>query len=237
VGLLDALLGRSRPAAANLDKLFALPPAQITLQVSEQVLPTGQAGVCFKPAVGQSFSGAEQEIAELLALDDHDTRLDPPGAPPTGAPGAPPTGAPRRVAGGSAPAGSGAVRAALATDADQYGYRWIVLDADDFETLVTRTHFVNSTLDEHGWSSQLLCSVFGFGPEPAGGGDATLAAGHASMYLVYLYKRGTFFPFVPLGGERRDNEAELRLKSELTEDLPIEPELNRWFPIWNLPLR
>jgi hypothetical protein len=230
VGLLDALLGRSKPAAANLDKLFALPPAQITLQVCEQVVPTGQAGVCFKPAVGQSFGGAEQDIADLLALDDSDSRLAGAAIPQATGAGADNTGHSRADA-------SGQVHATLTTNADQYGYRWIVLEADDFETLVTRTHFVNSTLDEHGWSSQLLCSVFGFGPPPAGAPDTAMASGPASLYLVYLYKRGTFFPFVPLGGERRDNEAELRLKSELTEDLPIEPELNRWFPIWNLPLR
>ena len=36
------------------------------------------------------------------------------------------------------------------------------------------------------------------------------------MYLIYGYKRGTFWPFIPTGdGQERDNAAELRLKNEL----------------------
>jgi hypothetical protein len=56
------------------------------------------------------------------------------------------------------------------------------------------------------------------------------------MYLVYLYKRGTFYPFVPTSGEHRDNEMELRLQTELADDLAMEKDLDRWFPIWKLPL-
>ncbi|MDX6255798.1 MAG: hypothetical protein QOJ11_2132, partial [Frankiales bacterium] len=32
------------------------------------------------------------------------------------------------------------------------------------------------------------------------------------MALVYLYKRGTFYPFAPLPGEKRDNALELQLR-------------------------
>ncbi len=49
------------------------------------------------------------------------------------------------------------------------------------------------------------------------------------MALVYLYKRGRFYPFAPLDGNRqaRDNALELQVKGVLGEDLKIEPELNR----------
>jgi len=53
---------------------------------------------------------------------------------------------------------------------------------------------------------------------------------------VYLAKQGTFYPFAPTGPEQRDNELELRLKGMLAEDLPIEPDLSRWFPMWDLPI-
>jgi hypothetical protein len=53
---------------------------------------------------------------------------------------------------------------------------------------------------------------------------------------VYLYKRGTFYPFAPLQGERRDNELELQVRGTLGGDLPIEPELARWFALWGIPL-
>lgn len=207
MGFLDALLGRTKPVAANLDRLFRLPGARITLEASESLVPTGQAGVCFKPATGSSFASAEAEIAAILELDDGD---------------------------GTGAAAGRPVRSRLDERTDGYGYRWVVLDSPDFDNLVTRAHFVNSTLNEHGWGPQLLCSAFGFARGSSEQGAP--APGPASIYVVYLYKRGTFYPFVPVGHERRDNEAELRLKAELSGDLAIEPELDRWFPIWELPV-
>ena len=197
MGLLDVILGRTKPVEANLDRLFALPGARITLEASEGLVPTGQAGVCFKPSAGQGFAETEQEIAEMLSGDGSSTPVK------------------------------------LSEEADQYGYRWVIVEDADFDSLVTRTHFVNSTLREHGYGPQLLCSVFGFSPASAPGPGQRAPA---TTYLVYLYKRGTFYPFVLSGPERRDNEAELRLKAELGSDLGVEPDLERWFPLWGLPV-
>ncbi len=194
MGFLDTILGRTKPVGANLDALFALPAAALTLEAAESLSPTLQAGVCFKPSVGPAFEGAEQELVSLLRLDDDE--------------------------------GSNEANTVSLEPADQYGYRWVVLGASDFDSLVTRVHFVNSTLHEHGYGPQLLCSVFGFSDN-----------GTTSTYLVYLFKRGTFYPFAPLSGERRDNGAELRLKEAVRGDLQIEPELDRWFPLWGLPVR
>ena len=74
----------------------------------------------------------------------------------------------------------------------------------------------NTTLTEAGWGQQLLCSVFGFVPEPGAATDAR------PFSLVYLYKRGTFYPFAPVDNhkERRDTELELRIRSMLGSDLP-----------------
>ncbi len=57
------------------------------------------------------------------------------------------------------------------------------------------------------------------------------------LALVYLYKRGSFYPFAPLPGaaERRDTALELQLKAALGDDLRIEPDLGRWFPVWGAP--
>lgn len=206
MGILDALLGRTKPAAPNLDKLFALPSAALTLQAAEDLAPTGQAAVCFKPVSGPAFADAERELVSLLQLDGG--AVDP------------------AASAGIVPLSAGVAESARLEPVDQYGYRWVVVTAPDFEALVTKVHFVNSTLQDHGYGPQLLCSVFGFA--------ATSAP--ASTYLVYLYKRGTFYPFVPLTGERRDNEAELRLKAQLGGDLAIESDLDRWFPLWGLPV-
>jgi hypothetical protein len=57
------------------------------------------------------------------------------------------------------------------------------------------------------------------------------------VYWIYNYKRGYFYPFVPAGGEQqRDNERELVLKAQIGTDLPVEPELQRWFPLWGIPI-
>jgi hypothetical protein len=114
---------------------------------------------------------------------------------------------------------------------DRYGYRWVVLADPEMEDLVTSVHLVNSTLEQHGFGPQLLCSVFAFTTGGAPGDPSG-----KRFHLVYLYKRGTFYPFAPLGGERRDNELELQVKATLGGDLPVEPELARWFALWGLPL-
>jgi hypothetical protein len=54
--------------------------------------------------------------------------------------------------------------------------------------------------------------------------------------MVYLMKQGTFYPFAPRDGQQRDNELELRIKSFLADDLPIEPDLSRWMALWGLPV-
>ena len=183
---LDALLGRTKPKPANLDALFAVTGAAVTLQAAIGLRPAGQAAVCFKPASGQGFAATSQELTELLELNVREA------------------GSTLRV-----------------TD-DRYGYRWAALGDPELEDLVTSVHMVNSTLEEHGFGSQLLCSVFAFKSDTQ------------ACHLVYLYKRGTFYPFAPLDGERRDNELELRVRGALTGELPVEPDLARWFALWGI---
>lgn len=109
---------------------------------------------------------------------------------------------------------------------DDMGFDWVILRDSDFDELVTTSHMVNQTMQEEGYGSQLLCSVFGF-HEPRAGGP---------VYLIYGHKRGTFYPFCPTGESTRDSTRELRLKASLDGELPIEPELERWFPLWGIPL-
>jgi hypothetical protein len=221
MGLLDTILGRTKPVQANLDALFALPSASITLQSAAAISCSGHAGVCFKPPTGQGFEDMQAEVVKLLSMD-----------------------------------GTGALRKAE----DAYGYHWLVLEDADIEELVTQIHLVNSSLSDAGWGPQLLCSVFGLArltasdspdagapdafdtveaaatdpmPEPTAGPGRVLPS---SAYVVYLFKRGTFYPFVPDGHEHRDLEQELKLKSLLAGDLTLESDLDRWFPLWDLPV-
>ncbi len=70
-------------------------------------------------------------------------------------------------------------------------------------------------------------------PEPTAGPGHVIKS---TAYLVYLFKRGTFYPFIPTGHEKRDIEKELRLKSLVADDLVVESDLDRWFPLWDLPV-
>jgi hypothetical protein len=109
---------------------------------------------------------------------------------------------------------------------DPFGYRWMVLADPDFEDLVVGVNAVSTELQAGGYGDRLLCAVFAF-RDP----------GDKPVYWIYNYKRGTFYPFVPAGGEqRRDSERELRLQAQIGAELPVEAELERWFPLWGIPI-
>ncbi|MGH9099353.1 MAG: PspA-associated protein PspAB [Acidimicrobiales bacterium] len=214
MGLLDTLLGRTKPVRPNLDALFSLPPAAVTLEAAAGLVLSGRAGVCWMPPAGRPAADVQREISELLQMPDD------------------PTGAGLATAEGSsgAPEGTGTGAGTLTQAEDAFGYRWLLLDDADVQDLVNRVHLVNSLLAENGWGPQLLCSVFGVVP----GSDAD-STEHA-FFLVYLFKRGTFYPFAPKGGQQRDSELELRIRSLVGSDLPVEQDLSRWFPMWDLPV-
>lgn len=108
---------------------------------------------------------------------------------------------------------------------DQYGFRWVTLQDPEFEDLVAGIHTVSLTLQDQGYRDQLLAADFLF------------YQGEQQVHWIYNFKRGAFYPFVPIGeGRQRDNAAELRLKSVMERELPIEADLERWYPLWGAPL-
>jgi hypothetical protein len=110
------------------------------------------------------------------------------------------------------------------TKDDQFGYRWMVLRDDDFDDLVVAVNVVSSQLEATGYGDRLLAAVFVFEQDGK------------PVYFIYNFKRGKYYPFVPAGDRRRDNEHELRLKAQVGTELPLEEELERWFPLWDIPL-
>lgn len=186
MGLFDSLLGRSKQAQPNLDALFSLPGAVLTLEAAADIRPTGSGAVCFREAEGGPFARLKGEITALLG-----------GAEP------------QEVH-------------------DSYGYTWLLVrrTPDDVTSLVTDLHAVNSSLESGGFGPALLCSTIGM-----------RTASGQSVALVYLYKRGTFYPFAPVDadGQRRDSALELQVRALVATDLPIESDVTRWFPIWGAP--
>ncbi|MEV1044467.1 hypothetical protein [Streptomyces sp. NPDC049916] len=213
MGLLDAILGRTKPVRPDLDQLFAVPSAALTLQAATGFVPTGRGSVCFAGVEGGGFARLQEDVRELL---DADT-------------------------------GRGGVPVRFSRDA--YGYTWLLAEhpADDAATLVNDLHAVNTLLQDGGFGPHLLCSLIGFrapegSPTDAGssadsGWGSGSGSGGRALALVYLYKRGTFYPFAPLPGtaEKRDNQLELQVRSALGDDLRVEKDLSRWFPVWGAP--
>ena len=63
--------GDAAPAtAANLDSLFMVPSAAITLETAADLRPTGVGAVCFRAAEGAAFASTQADIVELLDADD-----------------------------------------------------------------------------------------------------------------------------------------------------------------------
>lgn len=68
MGLWDVLRGRMSPRQANLDALFSLPAASMTLEASMGLRPTGAGSVCFRAAEGQAGLSTQKEAAELVRV-------------------------------------------------------------------------------------------------------------------------------------------------------------------------
>ncbi len=190
MGFLDAIRGRKAPARPNLDALFALPSAAITLDIDLGLVPTGVGSVCFRAPEGKAFADLEAEVRELLDAD----------AGPK-----------------------------VEASADEFGFDWFTIRTEpvDLVTAVTDIHAVNTSLVQAGFGPQLLCSLFPFADK-----EGNIAA------LVYLYKRGTFYPFVPKPNAKeqtRNNVLELQIRDKLAGELPVELDTTRWFALWDAP--
>jgi hypothetical protein len=106
---------------------------------------------------------------------------------------------------------------------DEYNYLWVVLQDPDFEDLVTNIHLISQTLIEHGFGQQLLCAIY-------------LFQGEKQVYWIYNFKQGAYYPFVPEGNHQRDNSLEFRLRSVMDRELPIEKDVEKWYPLWGIPI-
>lgn len=193
MGLLDTLLGRTKPVAPDLDALFSLPSAALTLQAATGLAPTGSGSVAVKAAEGGDFAAAKADALALLRFDE---------------------------------------TATVSESTDTYGYLWLTCQTvsdptDGLSGLVAGLHGANTTFAGAGFGPALLCSLIGF--RGAAEGPPRTAA------VVYLYKRGTFYPFAPVGAQKRDSAYELQMRAALDGDLKIEADLARWFPVWDAP--
>jgi len=184
---LDAVLGATRLPKSNLDKLFAISTASITMQSELDLKPAPAAGICFKPVESSRFDAAKNEIGELLRFSSKES------------------GTTFRI------------------ETDEYRFIWVILTDPDFEDLVAGIHLVSLTLIEKGFGAYLLCAIFRFG-------------NGKPVYWIYNFKQGRYYPFIPAADKTRDNASEFRIRSRMEKELPIENDVERWYPLWGIPL-
>jgi hypothetical protein len=209
------LTGRHEVKGPAPDRLFAISTAYITLQTEHGIDPSGVAAIVFQPLANSEFEAAIAEMEEVV-----------------------------KATGGEA-------GTSVATQDDSFGYRWMVLrnptGKPSIEDLAVGINAVSSSIETAGHGERLLCAVFGFQETPATGASvgAATSTGPRRVYFIYNYKRGHWYPFVPApsatgrGGSspgERSTERELQLKAQIGSELPIEPEIERWFPLWGIPI-
>ena len=206
---LDKVLGRSEPPRPDLDQLFALPGAALTLQAATGLTPTGLGAVAFREAEGAASAGVRRDVVALLDADEGPD---------------------------------------VERSVDSYGFTWLLVrhEPSDLAGLVTDLHAVNASLVDAGFGPTLLCSLVGFTDDShdtddaadtgkTDSGDGREGTGGRRLALVYLYKRGTFYPFAPTGAQTRDSAFELQVRGAVGSDLPVEADVSRWFPVWGAP--
>jgi hypothetical protein len=207
VGLRDVLFGRREVRGPAPDKLFAITTAYVALQAEHQISPAGMAAIVFQALKTSEFEATLAEMEEVVK------------------------------------ATGGENDTKVHTEDDSFGYRWMVLDDPSVEDLAVGVNAVSSSIETAGHGERLLCAVFAF--KDAQG---------RPLYFIYNYKRGYWYPFVPagrsastsstgsigstgsVGAGERSTERELQLKAQIASELPIEPELERWFPLWGIPI-
>jgi hypothetical protein len=230
MGLFDTILGRSKPVQSNLDDLFALPSASITLQSAAGMSCSGHGGVCFKPPTGQGIVEMQDEVVKLLSMNEG--------------------------AGLTKTEDSYGYQWLVVDDPDiealvtqVHVVNSSLADAGWGPQLLCSVFGLAAlpgsaglaATDPNSVASIEAGSGISDGTDASGDetDDRTVGPGKlldSTAYLVYLFKRGTFYPFVPNGKEQRDTEGELRLRSLVADDLKIESDLDRWFPLWDLPV-
>ena len=211
MGLLDVILGRRKLPGPAPDRLFAISTAYVVFETQLQIISRGAAGIVFHPLQTADFLSIVRDTEEVVKATASDAATT------------------------------------VESSDDPYGYRWLILRGKDFDQLVVGINAVSGSLEAGGYGDRLLCAVFSFQDERG-----------KPIYWIYNYKRGWWYPFVPEAGaiaqagsppgagtageapassnQRRDNERELVLKAQVGTELPVEPELERWFPLWGIPI-
>ena len=207
-------MGRRQVKGPAPDRLFAITTAYVTLQSEHEIDPDGTAAIVFQALATSEFEATLKEMEQVVEATGGDNGTT------------------------------------VTTQDDSYGYRWMILrspqGSPSVEDLAVGINAVSSSIESAGHGERLLCAVFAFT-------ERADRPGAGRVYFIYNFKRGYWYPFVPADGaggsggsggsgdgapdgEQRSTERELQIKAQIASELPIEPELERWFPLWGIPI-
>jgi hypothetical protein len=103
---------------------------------------------------------------------------------------------------------------------DSQGSKWIVIDDHNVNSLTANLQYAASAMESVDKSARLLAAVMPFEKEGK------------KAYLIYSFKRGKFYPFIPDGHSKRDRKEEERMAGIVEDEIDIESDRDYWYPIW-----
>ena len=120
---------------------------------------------------------------------------------------------------------------------DKFNFLWAIFKDPDFEDIVANIHLVSQTLEEHGLGEQILCAIYRFDSESVGltAYSEEKTDRLKAVYWIYNFKQGNYYPFIPLSGKQRDSPFEFRLRADMERELSIEKNIEKWYPLWEIP--
>ncbi len=119
----------------------------------------------------------------------------------------------------------------VATQDDSYGYRWMVLSQrgdPSVEDLAVGINAVSGLDRDRG--PRRAAALRGVRLRGRGRAGDLLHLQLQARLLVPVRAR------TPTTAQERQTERELQLKAQMGAEMPIEPELERWFPLWGIPI-
>jgi hypothetical protein len=108
---------------------------------------------------------------------------------------------------------------------DEFGFRWLTLAGGNLDDLAIAVGLVAEMFERASRWEQLVCAGFGF-ERPR----------RPPVFWIYSFASGSFHAFVPVGPGRRDAREELRLHRVAARDLRLEPDPQRWYALWEMPV-
>lgn len=104
---------------------------------------------------------------------------------------------------------------------DIHGTQWIVVNDESIESLAANLQFGASAMESVEYSSRLLAAVLPFKNDE-----------NDYIYVIYSFRRGSFYPFAPQGLDERDSKIERRLSTIIEDEIDVEDDRSYWYPLW-----